>query len=139
MKTSSNQVYNRKQREKRGNEWLADWCEYLKLLVFRQSKPKNPNKNDFQHGILVPVSQSKKEREEKKMTEEINGCVVFEKQGNDLSVSAGNLSVVDALTLSIVCIGSLAKTSGISVACIHQLLDQIDQHLVLEECERKNE
>ncbi|OOG23231.1 hypothetical protein BZK37_17975 [Enterococcus casseliflavus] len=29
MKTSSNQVYNRKEREKRGNEWLADWCEYL--------------------------------------------------------------------------------------------------------------
>ncbi|OOG23230.1 hypothetical protein [Enterococcus sp. DIV0421] len=73
------------------------------------------------------------------MDKEVNGCVLFEKQGNDLSVSAGNLSAADALTLSIVCIVSLAKTSGISLACIHQTLDQIDQHLVLEECEQKNE
>ncbi|OTO02220.1 hypothetical protein [Enterococcus sp. 5B3_DIV0040] len=70
------------------------------------------------------------------MNKEVNGCVVFEKQGNDLSVS-GNLSVADALTLSIVCIVSLAKTSGISLACIHQTVDQIDQHLELEECEQE--
>ena len=73
------------------------------------------------------------------MEKAINGCVVFEKQGNDLSVKAGNLSTADAVTLTLFSIVSLAKASGISLECIHQTLDQIDQHLVLEECEQKNE
>ncbi|MBE6170518.1 MULTISPECIES: hypothetical protein [Enterococcus] len=73
------------------------------------------------------------------MNREVNGCVLFEKQGNDLSVSAGNLSAADAVTLTLFSIVSLAKASRISLESIHQTLDQIDQYLVLEECEQKNE
>ena len=72
------------------------------------------------------------------MNREVNGCVLFKKQGNDLSVSSGNLSTADALTLTLFSIVSLAKASGISLARIHQTLDQIDQHLLLEEYEQKN-
>ena len=73
------------------------------------------------------------------MDKEVNGCVLFEKQGNDLSMKAENLSATDAITLTLFSIVSVAKTSGISLKCIHKTLDQIDQHLVLEECEQKNE
>lgn len=73
------------------------------------------------------------------MDKEVNGCVLFEKQGNDLSVRSGNLSAADALTLTLFSIVSVAKTSGIPLERIHQTLDQIDQHVVLEESERKNE
>ncbi|MGM0229034.1 hypothetical protein IGJ28_001096 [Enterococcus sp. AZ091] len=119
---------------------MADWCEYLYLLVFRPLKPKKiPTNMIFNMEYSYRSAKQKRKGHEKKMNKEVNGCVVFEKQGNDLSVSAGNLSASDALTLTLFSIVSLAKASGISLARIHQALDQIDQHLELEECEKKNE
>lgn len=45
------------------------------------------------------------------------------------------MSTTDALTLTLFSIVSLTKASGISLERIHQTLNQIDQYLVLEECE----
>ncbi|HFL7523400.1 TPA: hypothetical protein ACG4X7_000203 [Enterococcus faecium] len=103
-------------------------------------KPKKiPTNMIFNMEYSYWSANQKRKGHEKKMNKEVNGCVVFEKQGNDFSVKAGNLSAADALTLTLFSIVSLAKASGISLECIHKTLDQIDQHLVLEECGQKNE
>ncbi|OTO01223.1 hypothetical protein [Enterococcus sp. 5B3_DIV0040] len=73
------------------------------------------------------------------MEKAINGCVRLEKQGNHLSMVSEELGAMEVLLFTLFSAVSLAKSEGIPLERLHEMLDTFDQRLELEECEQKHE
>ena len=71
------------------------------------------------------------------MEKAINGCVQVEKQGNYVSITSEELDGSDVLGIMLFSVVSIAKSEGIDLRQIHQIIDALDQRLELEECEQK--
>ncbi|EHB5081917.1 TPA: hypothetical protein ACX4DQ_002272 [Enterococcus faecalis] len=68
-----------------------------------------------------------------KIENELNGYIIFEKEGQNLKIHLGNLDFFDAMSLGIMGSISIAMKSGVSLEKFHEILNEFEQYLLVVE------